>query len=88
MYAHVLTESVGKTDFRTDQQILEEEEANQPTGSNFSTYKFSSGDAIESVRKRTPQDLAQAMQIVTEKDFPNCNWLFDTPGLLNENQVV
>ena len=80
------SELVEKTEFRDQDVIDEEVQRKMSSGSLFPSYTTGSGGSIE-VKNRVPEDLRQAMQIVTDEDFPNSKWLYDTPGLINEDQV-
>ena len=82
----IIAELVEKTDFRDQEEVDEEVRQKMSSGSLFPTYTTGPGEDI-AVKSQTPQDLRQAMQIVTDEHFPNSNWLFDTPGLINEDQV-
>ena len=80
------SEHVEMTEFRDQDVIDEEVQRKMSSGSLFPSYTTGSGGSIE-VKSRIPEDLRQAMQIVTDEDFPNSKWLYDTPGLINEDQV-
>ena len=82
----LIAELVEKTEFRSQEEVDEEVRQRMGSGSLFPTYSIGQGEDID-VKSRTKQELVQAMQIVTDEHFPNSNWLFDTPGLINEDQV-
>ena len=83
MTQHIIAELVEKTDFRDQKEVDEEVRQKMSSGSLFPTYTTGPGEDI-AVKS---QVLRQAMQIVTDEHFPNSNWLYDTPGLINEDQV-
>ena len=79
-------ELVEKTDFRTPEQAIEEAKIKQTSGETFATYALGPEGEI-TTKNKTAANYTEATQIVTDEHFPNSHWLFDTPGLVNEDQV-
>lgn len=80
-------ELVEKTDFRLPEKAIEESKLKQTCGDTFATYSLGEKGEI-TAKYKSAADYTEATQIVTDEHFPNSHWLFDTPGLVNEDQLI
>lgn len=85
----ILIGHVGKTEFRSEEIIEEENKRYSSTGQSFSTYTFNAAD--EELKEETGFEKGNVLSLrktVLEEKFPEARWTCDTPGLINENQLI
>lgn len=84
----VLFGTVGKTNFNTEEEIYNEEKKFVTSGQDFSSYTLAEDGSFDTSQGRTALDLMTARRIIPDSMYPRSVWTYDTPGLINHNQLI
>ncbi|KAH3782506.1 hypothetical protein DPMN_160423, partial [Dreissena polymorpha] len=89
----VLKGHVGKTEFRSEEEVEKWREKHASTGNSFATYSLDSltPEADTDINEETevkPESLLLPRRTILPDEFPDSCWTYDTPGLVNPDLVV